>query len=168
MPYSEEQHPKYAERIRELREARGLSIEQAADESGISFSNHLDLESYDDEILMCVSLRELTALGRMLGVDPIGLLAPDPDRKPVVQLSRSELAQAILKFVNDSRQSISAFEEQVGWEVAAALEDSEKILGWNIDCLSDVCAAIGVNWLEALPETKDCQPSNAPDAFGAR
>jgi hypothetical protein len=48
--------------------------------------------------------------------------------------------------------SVSAFEEQVGWEVASALKDPDEILEWNVYGLTDICAAIGVNRLEALPE----------------
>lgn len=150
MAYSEEQHPNYAARIKALRETQGLSIEEASKAAEISFSNMFDLESYANEVLMCISLSELAILARVLGTYPLELLDPEASMRPEAGLCHNELSRAILQFLERSQQPIEAFEEHVGWEVTEVLNEPEKILNWNVDCLSDVCAAISVNWWDVI------------------
>jgi transcriptional regulator with XRE-family HTH domain len=153
MPYSTECHPDYAARIKGIRESRGLSFDEVAKNVGLSWNEYFDLELHADEVLMCISLGQLAALGRVLGVAPSVLLTKEETSDhPLARLSRSDLSARIQAFIDGAGISLSEFEEQVGWEIAQALYDSDEILDWNVDCLSDVCSAIGVNWLEALPE----------------
>jgi DNA-binding CsgD family transcriptional regulator len=49
----------YAERIRQKRLAVGKSERETADRVGINLPSYYDLESHDNEILDCLSVREL-------------------------------------------------------------------------------------------------------------
>ena len=58
--------PEYGRRVREARERSGKTIDEMASLLGISWESYNDLEVYDDEIILVLSLKELVTLGASL------------------------------------------------------------------------------------------------------
>ena len=58
--------PEYGRLLREARERSGKTIEEMASLLGISWESYNDLETYDDEIILVISLEQLVTLSHAL------------------------------------------------------------------------------------------------------
>lgn len=69
--------PNYARRIQSAREIVGKSLEEMAALLDISFASYRDLESFDDEVLSCISLRQVEELCGALRISSLELLSEE-------------------------------------------------------------------------------------------
>jgi transcriptional regulator with XRE-family HTH domain len=146
------QTPGYAKRIRHARELSGKSAEEMASLLEVSNASYRDLESFDEEVLTCLSLRQVDRLCRALGISSLELLSEDRlQTEPGDRISLREVVRQIGDYMRERQMTIEEFEEKAGWEIEPALGDSEMALEWSVDCLKDICAQIGVNALKVLP-----------------
>lgn len=149
----EHEYPPVARRIADARERLKLDPADAAGALGMSFAAYADLETYDDEAFMCISIQELRALGRVLNVSPRGLVAPEGADQMCGELAPAEIVEAIRQRLRANSSTLEQFEEEAGWSVSSALNDPETIWAdWNLDALQDICRVLGVNWLLAVPD----------------
>ena len=150
MPRSLAPHPRYAERLRAARERLRLSQREVAAQLRQAPDFLWDLELFDEEVLTSVSLADLAALCRTLALDPALFLA---DREIPVekQLSVTDLAAAIRRYLTEHDVSLQAFEDRAGWVVGPALAEPDRVGEWNVDSLYDICELIGIDWVAALP-----------------
>ena len=138
-----------ARRIRSARERLGLSDEAFAAKFGFKDWYH-DLEAYDDDVFMAISLRQLGQLADALRLTPLGIVAPtDP---PVVKpISMSDVVKALSFHMAQRSETPDSLSARVGWELAGALENAECAWNeWNVDCLQDVSREIEVSWMGVL------------------
>ena len=143
---SDDTPPPTAARIRAARLRAGLDERTMAERVGINLPSYFDLESYDDEIFTCLTLEEVTRLARALGITVRSLIASDPVGSPGA-ISMRDLVERVRQRVADQGITADALFERVGWDISPALDDPESAWrDWNIDCLRDVCAEIGVDW----------------------
>jgi hypothetical protein len=57
----------------------------------------------------------------------------------------AELVERIRQRLAQEGISVEAFSDRVGWDITAALNDPDSAWReWNIDCLHDVCAEMGI------------------------
>lgn len=99
---------------------------------------------------MAISLRELSKLASVLEIRTRLIFS---DKNVGEQsISLEQLRSKIRDYLTTTGMNIAEFEEKVGFEIQAGLQDAAKIMEWNVDCLRFVCAEIGVDWLAALPE----------------
>jgi hypothetical protein len=64
----------------------------------------------------------------------------------------AELAGRISGFCAERGITVDQWGDTVGWDVQDALASPETILDqWNLDCLREVCEALGVHWPNYLP-----------------
>jgi transcriptional regulator with XRE-family HTH domain len=134
-----------AETIRSLREAAGLSEDQAALALGISHSAYGDLESYDDELIMSVSLGQARALAKLLGTTLAELLPPEVSSSRAVSLA--ELSSNIRSAASQSGEGLSKLEELVGWELASFLASPGQVTESRpIMFLQDLARSFEVSW----------------------
>jgi hypothetical protein len=129
--------------------AARLTKADAAARIGLSKPEYQDLESYDDETEICLSLRQVRKVGRVPGADPVWLLtgAPAPPLRP---LSLREVVEAIRDYLGRHRMTPAACEELVGWGVSDALDDWQVAWDWNVDGLRDICGLLGLDYRAVL------------------
>ena len=138
------------DRLRDARIKSGRSPVDLAASCGISPSSYHDLEAFSDDLYMSMSLSELAALCRAIGIKMTDLFAEGLEVGK--QMTFSELAARVKAHIEENHQSLDEFENSAGWEIAAFLQIPDAAWDWNIDCLRDVCKACRVNWTLLLPE----------------
>jgi len=148
----ERRWPPVASRIREARLRTGLSDTEVARRLGLTVDSYCDLERYDDEAFSVVSLRDLDALGRILGVQP-RLLLLGPEAEGLKRsITEAEITTHLADKVSDSGQSIEQFGDAVGWDITELLSDPKTLWSFSVEGLYDLCKPIGVDWVEVLPD----------------
>jgi len=139
----ERRWPPVASRIREARLRTGLSDTEVARRLGLTVDSYCDLERYDDEAFSVVSLRDLDALGRILGVQP-RLLLLGPEAEGLKRsITEAEITTHLADKVSDSGQSIEQFGDAVGWDITELLSDPKTLWSFSVEGLYDLCKPIG-------------------------
>ena len=143
----------YADKIRQLRLAAGRSEKEMAESIGINLPSYYDLESYDVEVLDCLSLNELQKMCRVLEIAPVDLLSDEAKNySGLNHLSFTEFTEMVKKHIESRGITIAEFEDRVGWEIEGLLNNPEGIWERNVQFLKDACGELGVNWLSVVPE----------------
>lgn len=138
------------QRIRFARVAAGLTHMEVAEAIGLNLPSYYDLEGVEDEVQSCISLRELQALSRTLRVDP-GWIVTGKSQLMGSNIGLASVPALIRSHLEDRGITLADFEEQAGWMVGETLADGAAIWGWNVDCLTDVCHVLGIDWWSVLP-----------------
>ena len=141
--------PEYGRLLREARERSGKTIEEMASLLGISWESYNDLETYDDEIILVISLEQLVTLSHALGIDLIEFFSNGAP-KPAESVSLEALAESINEYLTANKLTVAEFEDAVGWEVANCLTDPSQFLNFNLDGLKDVTKPLSVDWRAVL------------------
>ncbi len=136
-------------RLKQLRLAAGKEPEELARFTGQSTASYYDLEECDGDLFATISLRELSALCEELGIGVRDLFFDGKlDGLPV---SPEELLAKVREHLRDQSISVAEFEERIGFEIQASLEDSSKCGNWNVYFLRWFCRELGLDWRLALP-----------------
>jgi len=141
--------PNYGRLLREARERSGKTIEEMASLLGISWESYNDLETYDDEIILVISLEQLVTLSHALGIDLVEFFSNGAP-KPAESVSLEALADSINEYLTANKLTVAEFEDAVGWEVANCLTDPSQFLNFNLDGLKDVTKPLSVDWRAVL------------------
>jgi len=141
--------PEYGRLLREARERSGKTIEEMASLLGISWESYNDLETYDDEIILVISLEQLVTLSHALGIDLVEFFSNGAP-KPAESVSLEALAESINEYLTANKLTVAEFEDAVGWEVANCLTDPSQFLNFNLDGLKDVTKPLSVDWRAVL------------------
>jgi transcriptional regulator with XRE-family HTH domain len=131
--------------IAAAREAKGISIGEAAFELGVSFEWYRDIEWFDDEITDSISFETLLRLLDLVGLEPRQLFGATR----LSALSFEQLAEKLRERAEAS--SLDELEEAVGWELAAPLVAPQEFARLPISGLDDIARTVGVDWRELLP-----------------
>ncbi len=137
-----------ASRLKVARLHSGKTPAEIAALSEINLPSYYDLENYPVELASNISLGQLRKLTRALGISAPALFANEPIDKTI---SLSDLSARIKEHLKAHSMTVEKFIEEVGYDIAPALETPDSILDWNIDCLHALSDRIGVNWLAAIP-----------------
>ncbi len=139
-----------AERIRKARKAAGFDRAFVAESLGLTDMAVYDLEAYDNDAFLCISLHQLGTLADLLGVTPVDLVAPPSSIKPR-QMDFPTLVHAMQAEMQKNGETIEAYSDRIGWDVASAIVDPlQAWKDWNLDGLQDVCRSVDANWLALL------------------
>lgn len=130
--------------IKERRLALGYKPDGVARQIGISVSSYYDLEQVETDLLSVVSLAEIARLEQLFRFDIRMVLTGWTGGAATDTLQR--LAERAKTHIHNTGQTVEEFENAVGWEVRTMLENPSSALEWNLDCLHDVCKALGVAW----------------------
>jgi transcriptional regulator with XRE-family HTH domain len=141
-----------AEFLRRSRERCGLSLEEAAGAVGVTKNELYDLEAYDEEMHHNVSLATARRLATVLEVSLPALFIVDELREPGRRVPFASLPAALRAHLEASGETAEAFGARAGWDIGPALDEPLAMWEWCPDGLRDVCRAIGVNWVAALPQ----------------
>jgi transcriptional regulator with XRE-family HTH domain len=147
---SSEEIPPYAKRLCTAREQAGRSIEEMAALLDINTASYWDLETHDEEVLMCLSIQQVSLLCRTLNLAPTRLFVEEY-REEREAVSAAGLAGKIAAHIEAQQIDLAEFGERAGWDVEALLERPEELM--NVDALKHICREIGVNWVAVLSET---------------
>lgn len=138
------------ERLQQIRCSLNKTPGEVAEQAGVSRAAYYDLESYTDEIFTSISLRDLQRICDCLGVDAFYLFTGANRSESDVCYDFETIAGLIWEHLKRSGQSAVEFSDRVGWEVEPLLKDTRAGWEWNVDCLRDVCRALGIRWELAL------------------
>jgi DNA-binding XRE family transcriptional regulator len=142
--------PPVAARFREARERSNLTQAEVADRLGIQVSEYWDIEFHDDETFLCFSLAELRLLATILKT-PLEVLLFGSDFKGSTSgTSPSMIAERLRAVAVSEGLTIDELGDRVGWDLTPIMADPEAVDQLNLSGLSDVCAAIGLDWVSAL------------------
>ncbi len=141
-----------ARRILKARERANLAADAVAERVGLEPMAYYDLEHYDDEAFTAVSLAELCAVARTLGLSPRALVDPEPASPVAASISMQDVAQGIRLRMAADHLTPAAFGDLAGWDVAEALDNPESAwAAWSLDALRDVCEQIELDWRAVVP-----------------
>lgn len=144
---------RFAEKIRQLRLAAGKSEREMAELIGINLPSYFDLESYDDEVIDCLSLTELKKMCQVVKITPVDLLSDKAKiQGRLNHLSFAEFIETVKKHIASEGMTVREFEDKAGWEMEGLLNNPEEIWERNVQFLKDVCGELGINWLSVVPE----------------
>ena len=142
----------YADKIRQKRLAVGKSEGEMAELIGINLPSYFDLESYDDEVVDCLSLSELSKMYRALNMTHADLFSEEVRGSGNADhLSFAEFIEKVKSHIEAHGMTVPEFEDKVGWELESLLNDPEEIWERNVQFLKEVCVEVGVNWLWVAP-----------------
>jgi hypothetical protein len=144
---SNQDRPPVADRIRLARTALGIEPGVAAARLGVNFESYADLEWFDDEVFTTLSLTEVLSLAEMLHLSAVELLTSDDHAARTAAVSMSSLMKTVRARIQEEGTTVESFGDRIGWDIASAVADpSSAWQDWNVDCLIDVCTAVGVEW----------------------
>ena len=146
--------PPVGRRIKEARERAGLSESDIAARLGMTASEYWDIELHDDEAFSVFAIAELAHLAELLGVSlEVLLFGADvevvPGRTPY-----RVIAERLATVIASEGVTIETMSDRVGWDLAPVLRDPEALGQFNVVGLRDVCRAIDIDWVSALPRPK--------------
>jgi transcriptional regulator with XRE-family HTH domain len=136
------------ERLRKARETNGKTEAEMEKIIGPNAPTYYDLEAYEDELPMTMTLNELHRLCAFLGIT-IRILFEAEGKQ---LLSFADLAEVVRNYLAGRSLSIEQFEELAGWELRGLLDNPDAAWEWNVECLRDVCQTVSRDWLDVLPE----------------
>lgn len=117
----------------------------------MTIDSYCDLESSDDETFLVPSLRQLAMLGQVVGVQPrVLLLGPEAENLNDVVTPADTTARLAERM---SREGLTPEQlgDQIGWDIKEVLLDGDAVWEFTVDELYDICEAIGLDWVAALP-----------------
>ena len=142
--------PAVAERFREARERLGLTQADVAEQLGIQVSSYWDIEFHDDEAFDCFSLAELRQIATILKTPLEVLLFGNGFNGSTSGTSPSMIAERLRVLAGSEGLTIDELGDRLGWDLTPIMADPEAIDQFNLAGLSDLCAAIGVDWVSAI------------------
>ena len=114
-----------------------------------------DLETYDDDAPMTLSLGEVCDLAYLLAMSPRYLVCGEDWRRVAGTSSPQQIVGAIRTHLVAVSLSADEFGEAVGWDVGSVMDDPNRIWSdWNVDQAHEVCRAVGVDWRTLLPTSE--------------
>ena len=133
--------------ITQARERLGLNPQELGEAIGISHT--WDLEDYEDDLSLTLSLAELSRLCEVLNLTPYELFEQLP---PEHTISPSDLRDAVVEHCHRRGWTIEKFGDEVGWEMQGLIENPAEYLSeLNLDGLQDICRHLGIAPLAAIP-----------------
>ena len=148
------QWPPVARRIKEARERVGLSESEIAARLGMTASEYWDIELHDDEAFNVFAIAELAQLADILGVPLDALLFGKNLESPPSRTPYAVIAERLVGVMASECLTVDNLSDRVGWDLAGVLRDPQALDQFNVVGLRDVCRAVGVDWVSALPRPK--------------
>ena len=145
--------------ITQARERLGLSPQELGEAIGISHT--WDLEAYEDDLSLTLSLAEVSRLCQVLNLTPSELFEQLPPERTIAP---SDLRDSVVEDCHRRGWTMEQFGDEVGWEMQGLIENpAEYLSNLNADGLQDICRQLGINPLAAIPA-----PVTAPNNDDSR
>lgn len=153
--------PAVADRVREARERLGLAERVVASRLGMSSSEYQDIELHNDEAFEVFSVANLAGLAGILGMPLERLLFGPQAPRRSARTFFEEIARRLSSLAEAKGLTIDELGDKVGWELGGVITDPESLGEFNVVGLYDVCTAVGVDWVSALPVVEPDRPTSA-------
>lgn len=141
----------HAERLRQLREQSGKSVDEIAAAVGMEYMQYFDLELHDDELSTVPSLASVKRLAATLNVTVPALLSEDSTTISH-QITYNGLVKCVKTYLKKTGLSQEAFEDRIGWALDEFFVSEDRMLEqYNLEFLKVLCESLGVSWVAALP-----------------
>lgn len=144
--------PSVADRIRQARSQSGLTRTEIARRLDMSVNAYYDLELHNDEAFTEVSLRELVALGRILGVHQRVLLLGREGEGIKQTVAFDDVTARLAKKVLESGLTAEQLGDLIGWDTKTLLLDPTSLWDFSVEALYDICKVVELDWVAALPD----------------
>jgi transcriptional regulator with XRE-family HTH domain len=144
-----------SDRLRAQRERLNLEPEEVAAAAQITPNAYRDLEDHEHDLYMTVSLREIANICKSLRIESTDLFTEA--ESSVYTKAIDDLAVQVQAHLNSSKLSKEQFERNVGWKLGTFPAQLNSYWDWNVDCLKDICEAVGANWKEYLPSRRSAE-----------
>jgi transcriptional regulator with XRE-family HTH domain len=145
MTERESEHAGYAQAVRAAREAAGRDPRELAAALGVSYESYRDIEWFDDEITTSLSFGNVVTLAELLDLDLRSMFGADE-----AVMTFADLAAAVRTRLADT--PLEQLEDDIGWELADALDDPAAFAEFSLDGLADVATPFGLDWRHLLPQ----------------
>jgi hypothetical protein len=117
----------------------------------MTIDSYWDLEHHDDEAFTAASLKDLSALGGILGIEVRQLLlGPEAAKVSGTVVCRDISARLAERIARDGTTA-EQLGDGIGWDVKPLLRDPRTLWGYNVQALYDLSKALGLDWVAALP-----------------
>lgn len=151
----DEEWPPVARRVKAARERADLTQSDIAERLGIDISEYWDIEFHDDEAFNVFSLTQLAQVAGILGMSVETLLFGSDPLVPQPRASFAEIARRLVALAEKERLTIDELSERIGWELKPALANPQSLGDYNVAGLRDLCRAVGIDWMTALPQATE-------------
>ena len=74
--------------------------------------------------------------------------------RPLSRTPYAVIAERLSALMAKEGLTVEELSNRVGWDLAGVLRDPEKFAQFSVVGLRDVCQAVGVDWVSALPRSK--------------
>jgi hypothetical protein len=117
----------------------------------MTVDSYYDLEWHDDEAFTVVSLKDLEALGRVLGMSPkLFLLGPEAEGLEQT-VTFSEITTRLAERISKEALTVEQLSDLIGWDIKEVLRDPDALWAFTVEGLYDICNAVGLDWVAAIP-----------------
>ena len=140
-----------AERLTEARRSSGRDPGELAHLLGISYEAYRDLESFDEEIVDTISLRQLVLLAGAVHLDLRSFFGAGDQ---IDACAFADLAARLNQLVADGTVTLAALEDEVGWELREVLEKPDLFEELPAVALADIGGRLGIDWRSFLPPAR--------------
>ena len=140
-----------AERLTEARKSSGRDPGELAHLLGISYEAYRDLESFDEEIVDTISLRQLVLLAGAVHLDLRSFFGAGDQ---IDACAFAELAARLNQLVADGTVTLATLEDEVGWELREVLEKPDLFEELPAVALADIGGRLGIDWRRFLPPAR--------------
>jgi hypothetical protein len=96
----------------------------------------------------------MATLGEIAGLEPRVLLLGDQGAAVRTTVTFEEIATRLRDRVLRDRTPVADPGEAIGWDIASVLSDPEALWLFNVEALYDICKAIQIDWVAALPSPR--------------
>jgi len=134
----------------------------AAERLDMTHASYWDLENFDDEAFCLLSLAELRTLGEMFGVEPRVVLLGPAAMSVEPSVTFTEIRSRLAARVSRDGCSTEEWGQRVGWEIGGVLADPAALWSFNVEGLYDICQALELDWVAALPTCRAAARTDAP------
>lgn len=142
--------PSAAQRIRQAREAAGLTQDEVAGRWREQPSMYWDLELYDEEVFTVISVREVQRLAPALQTSVNQLLFGEEPPSPLPSIRYRDVIARLQERLRDERVTVEQLGDEIGWDLEPLLSDPSNLGDLPIVGLWSVCRAAHVDWVAVV------------------
>lgn len=133
-----------------------MAPEKLQEKTGLNRQVIDELLSDNEALMTSISIREATAIARAVGLDLPELVSDNPyDTYRMQSISFAVVAEVIKSYVATHDITLRDFEDRAGWELSDVLVKPTLLWDYTLEALRDICTAAELNWMDALPRTRD-------------
>jgi len=137
-------------RLKTIREARGLEPEEVADALGLDFRDYLDLEYSRGEWSRDINVRVLKDLATLFGVSVAALISISPNFVG----DASSLIQRFREYLISNSLTVEQLIGSINFDLTELVRDPARLDIASVEELFQICRVLGLDWLDVADSIK--------------